>query len=315
MPRCPGELDVGKILRTAPDLVCEHLSKEGTMNMRCAIAEVFVGIGLFFLTAGSLHSQDPFLARADSMESFYEDHPGLGNPTVHRLEDDVYAITGLFHSSGAVNAGIVFGQDTVVFIDCGMSVVSGQFIWEIASTCMTGNETAILVLTHHHSDHVFGMSVFRDKGATIIAHENTASFLREHGAGYKAFITGMEGWTADTADSILGAVSLSEPGLTIEGDYTLEIGGRELKLLFTPGHVPGELVVYHTHSGTLFGGDAIYEGIPPTTRFGGPVEWRTWITQLERLKELEIGTVVPGHGQLSTWVLIDENIRYLQSLL
>ncbi len=272
---------------------------------------------LLLLSPGTLSAQDPLLARADSLREAYGDHPGLGSPVVHRLADNVYAITGLFHSSGepGVNAGVVFGENFVVFVDCGMSVVSGEFLWELASARLTGGEAVYLILTHHHSDHVFGMSVFKEKGVTIIAHGVTGWFLRERGGLYKGFIANMEGWSEDEADSILGDVSLSEPDVVIENDYVLEIGGDTLHVLVTPGHVASELAVYDPESETLFAGDALYEGMPPTTRFGGADEWRTWIVQLERLKALQLEAVVPGHGQLSSSALIDVNVDYLRTLL
>ncbi|NIN71588.1 MAG: MBL fold metallo-hydrolase [Gemmatimonadetes bacterium] len=255
--------------------------------------------------------------RADSLEEAYGEHPGLGNPVVHRLAGDAYAVTGLFHSSGepGVNAGVVFGENSVVFVDCGMSVASGRFLWELASARMTGNEAVYLILTHHHSDHVFGMKVFRDKGATIISHSVAGWFLRERGGQYKAFIANMEGWSEKEADSILGDVLLSEPDVMIDDDYVLGIDGDTLRVLVTPGHVASELAVYDPKSGTLFAGDALYEGMPPHTRFGGADEWHTWVAQLERLKELRLEAVVPGHGQLSSSALLDENIEQLRLLL
>jgi glyoxylase-like metal-dependent hydrolase (beta-lactamase superfamily II) len=276
----------------------------------CAITLLFPG-------PGTLSAQDPVLARADSLREAYSEHPGLGSPVVHRLADNVYAITGLFHSSGdpGVNAGVVFGENSVVFVDCGMSVSSGQFLWELASVRMTGNEAVYLILTHHHSDHVFGMSVFREKRATIIAHSVTGWFLRERGGQYKTFIANMEGWSEEEADSILGVVKLSAPDVMIEDDYVLGIDGDTLHILVTPGHVAGELAVYHPESGILFAGDALYEGMAPTTRFGGADEWRTWVVQLERLKQLQLGAVVPGHGQLSSSQLLDDNIEHLRMLL
>jgi glyoxylase-like metal-dependent hydrolase (beta-lactamase superfamily II) len=276
----------------------------------CAITLLFPG-------PGTLSAQDAVLARADSLREAYSEHPGLGSPVVYRLADNVYAITGLFHSSGdpGVNAGVVFGENSVVFVDCGMSVSSGQFLWELASVRMTGNEAVYLILTHHHSDHVFGMSVFREKRATIIAHSVTGWFLRERGGQYKTFIANMEGWSEEEADSILGVVKLSAPDVIIEDDYVLGIDGDTLHILVTPGHVAGELAVYHPESGILFAGDALYEGMAPTTRFGGADEWRTWVVQLERLKQLQLGAVVPGHGQLSSSQLLDDNIEHLRMLL
>jgi glyoxylase-like metal-dependent hydrolase (beta-lactamase superfamily II) len=92
----------------------------------------------------------------------------------------------------------------------------------------------------------------------------------------------------------------------------LNIDGEEIHVLVTPGHVWDELSVYHPKSRTLFAGDAVYEGIAPHTAFGGPGEWKVWVSQLERLKAPEVHTIVPGHGKLCTEKEIDRNIACLQ---
>ncbi|NIM48252.1 MAG: MBL fold metallo-hydrolase [Gemmatimonadales bacterium] len=281
-----------------------------TFVMACA--------SLLLPTPARSQAEDTVLAAARSVKRAYGEHPGLGDPTVHRIADGVYAITDLFHSRGplaGVSAGIVFRENAVVFIDCGMSIVSSQFLWEIASARMTGNEDLYLILTHHHSDHVFGMRVFADRGVTVIAHEIAAAELSDDDGYYKAFITEQSGWTRERGDSILGDVVLMTPTQVIGKDSVLQLDGAALHLLVTPGHVPDELAVYDPTSKTLFAGDAIYESRTPATRFGGPAEWLTWIRQLERLQQLEIGTVVPGHGKPSSKDLIDRNISYLQTLV
>jgi len=263
-------------------------------------------------------AQDVVLARADSLRQARSEQQGLGKPVVQRLAEDVYAVTDLYHSAGpraGVSAGIVFAPNRVVFIDAGMTVASGKYLWDLASARMSGGEQVFLILTHHHSDHVFGMRVFKDRGARIIAHKWLAEDLKDDNGFYKSFITRMMGWTPEQADEILGDVIISVPDQTIEGDYVLHLDGDELHLLCAPGHEHDELVVFHPRSGTVFAGDALYEGMPPNTRFGGPAEWRTWIQHLERLKEFDIRAIVPGHGKLSSESLIDENIGYLRELL
>jgi len=274
--------------------------------------------GLTFCSLNGPAAEDVVLARADSLRQAGSEQPGLGNPVVQRLAENVYAITDLYHSAGAragVNAGIVFTRNSVVFIDAGMTVASGQFLWDLASARIHGHEQVFLILTHHHADHVFGMRVFEDRGARVIAHHWLATELKDDRGFYKSFITRMMGWTSQQGDEILGDVVLSAPDQTIEGDYVLDLDGDELHLLYTPGHERDELVVYHPSSKTIFAGDALYEGMPPNTQFGGPAEWKSWIQHLERLKSLEIRTIVPGHGMLSSESLIDENISYLKGLL
>ncbi|MDH5706039.1 MAG: MBL fold metallo-hydrolase [Candidatus Aminicenantes bacterium] len=245
--------------------------------------------------------------------------PGLGNPEVHKLQDNVLAITGLYHSSGGgsgTNAGIIFAKNSVIFIDSGMSIASGEFLWKTAQEKMKGNENLYLILTHHHSDHVFGMRVMEEKSAQVIAHKLVeGEFIEMDGEQYKRFLVERSGWSKEQGDLIFGDVVLSQPDVLIEKDTVLNIDGEEVHILVTPGHVPDELSVYHPGSRTLFAGDAIYEGSRLTTRFGGPEEWKLWISHLERFKKLDIATVVPGHGKLCSREEIDRNISYLKEVL
>jgi glyoxylase-like metal-dependent hydrolase (beta-lactamase superfamily II)/rhodanese-related sulfurtransferase len=245
-----------------------------------------------------------------------KDAPGLGNPKVHRLAENVLAITGLYHSAGphvGVNAGIIFIPKSIVFIDSGMTIDSAEYIWNVARRKIKGNEDIYLILTHHHSDHVFGMRIFENKGAIVIAHKIVAGWFDKHdGEKYKRFIIDRYGGNKEEGDRLFGDILLSAPDENIEKDRVLNIAGEKLHILVTPGHTADSIVVYHPDSETLFAGDTIYEGMSPNTRFGGPEEWKIWIAQLERLKKLSLKTVVPGHGGLCTKKEIERNIRYLK---
>lgn len=251
-----------------------------------------------------------------SLPAVNDQVPGLGSPEVTEITKNVLAVTGLYHSAESgftVNAGIIFTEKSVIFIDSGMSIASGEFLWEIAQKRMKGNEDIYLILTHHHSDHVFGMHSIKKRGAKVIAHEITGMWFRRlPGEKYKKFLAERDAWPPEKADAVYGNVALSEPDEGIDHDTVLNIDGDEIHVLVTPGHVPNELSVYHPKSKTLFAGDTIYEGSELTTRFGGPVQWKIWISQLERLKKLEISNIVPGHGKLCGKEEIDRNINYLK---
>ena len=240
---------------------------------------------------------------------------GLGSPEVTEISKNVIAVTGLYHSAESgftVNAGIVFTDKSVIFIDSGMSIASGEYLWEVARKRMKGDADIYLILTHHHSDHIFGMHAIKKRGAKVITHKITGMwFKRFPGDQYKRFLAERDGWPPEKADEVFGDVIFSEPDKIIEQDLVLNIDGEEIHVLATPGHVASELSVYHPGSKTLFAGDTIYEGSDLTTRFGGLVQWKLWISQLERLKTLEISTIVPGHGKLCGEGEIDRNIEYL----
>ena len=217
-----------------------------------------------------------------------ENHPGLGNPVIHKITDDVWGIVNLYHTAKDfyVNAGIVFTGSSVVFIDSGMTIASAEFMWNAAQERMKGDEKLYLIFTHNHSDHIFGARVFKERGAKIIGHQDLTVELADDNGFYKKFISDRMKWDAQTADRILGDVIVYVPDECIDKDTVLNIDGTEIQILCTPGHVDNEISVYVPHARALFAGDAIYEGTDLTTRFGGPDEWRQWIAGLERLKKL-----------------------------
>jgi glyoxylase-like metal-dependent hydrolase (beta-lactamase superfamily II) len=244
-----------------------------------------------------------------------EDFEGLGNPRVFELAGDVFAVEHLYHSKGplaGVNAGMILTPNSVIFIDSGMSIASAEYLWRLAQKKMSGQKKIYLILTHSHSDHVFGMRVMKERGAEVIGHKLTAEHLRDDSGKYFDFIIDMDAITPEEGVKRYGRILLSEPDRYVEHDTCLSIDGVEFHLLVTPGHTPDSICIYHPGSKTLFAGDSIYEGMDPATRFGGPKEWKEWIYHLERLKKLDIQTVVPGHGKISGSWLLDQNISFLQ---
>lgn len=285
----------------------------------CSSVLPIFAFSIIFLVSPGESSLDLIGINYDMAKEKISNLPGLGNPKINKLTETVYAITDLYHSAGklaGVSAGIIFTSDSVIFIDSGMTVASGEFLWETARKKMKGKEKLYLILTHHHSDHVFGMRAMQEKGAKVIAHKIVkASFIEFDGKRYKRFLVERAGWSIEKGDMIFGDVLLSEPDQLIEQDTILNLDSEEIHLVFTPGHTTDSISVYHPKSKTLFAGDTIYEGMRLTTRFGGPKEWKLWISHLERLKQLEIDTIVPGHGKLCSVKEIDRNIAYLKELL
>ncbi len=80
-----------------------------------------------------------------------------------------------------------------------------------------------------------------------------------------------------------------------DGDV-LDLGGRVLTVLHTPGHSPGHCCFYEPERRYLYAGDLLYLGcldaFYPTT---DPVLfWRS----VERVEALEVRRVLPGHHGL-----------------
>ena len=198
----------------------------------------------------------------------------------------------------------VKGRDRDLMIDTGMGVGS---LMEAAVNLLDKKVTA--VATHTHIDHVGGHHEFDD----TLVHELEADNLRHphdrgtlrlaemdpgyveslRRAGYgldSDLITALpyEGYDID-AYGLKDAVA-SE--IVTEGDI-VDLGDRHFEVLHLPGHSPGSIGLWEEATGTLFSGDAIYDGPLLDEIEGADIE--VYVRTMKRLRELHVSIVHAGH--------------------
>lgn len=216
-----------------------------------------------------------------------------------RLKNNIFAITGLMHPIG-VNAGFIITKKSVIVIDSSWYDVSAKFMINCIKE-ITKNPIKYLILTERHSDHIFGMKYFKDRGARVIAHKKTKEFLKKNKDYPKKLIkilVGRKEFDYESAKILFGKIKFCDIDKTISKDTTLNIDGEEIILLTTPGHTDSNICVYIPKSKILFASDTIYSEFTPTTRFGNIRLLKEWIKSLEKLEKLDIDILVPGHGKI-----------------
>lgn len=231
-----------------------------------------------------------------------------------RIAENVYAVMDLYHPIG-VNAGFIVTKNHIVYVDSGLTIPSAQTIYGYSKAAAPENEPSYLILTDHHTDHIFGMKVFRNAGATTLGHERLDRWMKEYLMPNFGKVIRTFGLDEKARDLIYGDVELFPLDETVDQDTTITIDGEEIEILTTPGHWEACLSVYIPSSRILFAGDTIYSGFNPTTQFGDKKLWRKWINSLEKLSRLDIKTIVPGHGRICTKEEIPRHIHYLENLL
>jgi glyoxylase-like metal-dependent hydrolase (beta-lactamase superfamily II) len=96
-----------------------------------------------------------------------------------------------------------------------------------------------------------------------------------------------------------------------EGDI-VETGGREFEVLHLPGHSPGSIALWERSSGSLFSGDAIYDGVIVDNLPESDVEM--YRATMKRLAELPVAQVFGGHNApMARTQMLDVVERYLAS--
>ncbi|MDW3179763.1 MAG: MBL fold metallo-hydrolase [Acidimicrobiia bacterium] len=165
------------------------------------------------------------------------------------------------------------------------------------------------VATHGHDDHIGSHHEFDD----VMAHPAEAQLLQ---APPLDSLDMLAAWGQEEIDGLRRAgyevddpnfVTALPAGVTIdgfrqkpakvtrlidEGDL-VDIGSRQFEVLHLPGHSPGSIGLWESATGTLFSGDAIYDG--PLLDELEDSDISMYCATMKRLLELPVTVVHAGH--------------------
>jgi cyclase len=88
---------------------------------------------------------------------------------------------------------------------------------------------------------------------------------------------------------------VTPPTITFSDELNLYLGGHTFRLLHLPGHTLGQIGVYVPEERVVFTGDNFGNGFQPWLHECYPLEW---LDSLERILNLDVEFVVPGHGEV-----------------
>ena len=160
-----------------------------------------------------------------------------------------------------------------------------------------------LINTENHVDHIFGNWWFRGAGE-VVNHQALFDIFMDPKAALDPFIYALEAIPTDDPDgaSILPErddyyAALPRGTVVFTGDLMLKVGEHTFHCLWTPGHTPGQLAVHVPEERVVFTGDTIFSGVQ-TWLMTSNVD--QWLEALERIRQLDVDHVVPGHGPVVT---------------
>ncbi len=192
------------------------------------------------------------------------------------------------------NAGFVIGDDSVLVVDSFFEPDTARaFLSEIRK--ITPKPIRYLVNTHYHLDHVGGDQVFKDAGATIVAHRNVRVWIRPENLRQ----TNQAPDAAFRAQMARRIAQLPLPNLVTESPITIWLGGRRVDIRPVEGHTGGDLVVGVPDARVLFCGDLLWR-MPPNLVDGTVSKWIETDRSFEQLPDAASMVFVPGHGDVAT---------------
>ncbi|MFM8798616.1 MAG: MBL fold metallo-hydrolase [Fluviibacter sp.] len=223
---------------------------------------------------------------------------GVPAMQVKQVAPNSYYVQGLAELGSSANqnfisnAGFVVTPAGVVVIDAlGSPELARRLIAQIRK--VTDKPLNTVIVTHYHADHVYGLQVFKEAGARIVAHEASGEYLNSDTARLRLDASRQElfPWVDEHT-------KLLPPDEPIKGAKKLVVGGVDFELIpVGPSHTPDDLVVWLPQSRVLFAGDLVFRNRIP---FVGQADSRQWIESLNTLLKFPAKVMVPGHGPAST---------------
>jgi len=158
----------------------------------------------------------------------------------------------------------------------------------------------LIILTHCHYDHSGAAADIAQKsGAEVAIHKDDLELLNDD-MGSVASLFGHR------------AAALV-PSIIYDGGEQILISNTEkLEVIHTPGHTPGGICLYEPESKSLFSGDTVFPqgSIGRTDFMGGSSSELTM--SIEKLTQLDVKTLYPGHGAVTDDNVNDQIRRSLQ---
>ncbi len=167
----------------------------------------------------------------------------------------------------------------------------------------------IAFATHTHFDHVGSLHEFENRvvsryeAAVMEEGDNRFSLFREdmdpemlnslEGSGYILPECLIDALPFAGYDARAYRVEPVRPTRVVDEGDEVSIGNRRFEVLHLPGHSPGSVGLWEQETGTLFSGDAVYDG--PLLDELPESDIEDYCRTMERLMSLPVTVVHAGH--------------------
>jgi glyoxylase-like metal-dependent hydrolase (beta-lactamase superfamily II) len=224
---------------------------------------------------------------------------------IDRIDDD---ITLLFepHVIPLMRCNIwhVRGAERDLIIDTGMGIASlteaARHLFGKAVTAVATHTHADHIGSHHEFDHTLVHAAEADNlagptvaGTLLYSDFSDEELIKIRVAGYEIdsdLITALPHAGYDLRSYKIHPARVTE---IVEEGHVVDLGNRRFEVLHLPGHSPGSIGLWEAASGTLFSGDALYDG--PLLDELDHSDIPAYVRTMKRLRDLPVSVVHAGH--------------------
>jgi glyoxylase-like metal-dependent hydrolase (beta-lactamase superfamily II) len=238
--------------------------------------------------------------------------PEMTGPGLVRVTGNVYAfIPESFDTKGGLgaNSGFVVGEEGVLVVDSRFTPAHAEEL--LASIRkVTALPVRYLVNTHYHPEHTWGNSVFREKGAVILARPETAGDMKLYYPMYREYYRRHKPETFRMIEDIQPAIPDSIMGDSLE----IDMGNVTVSLKYLgPGHTAGDCLVSVDGGRVVFAGGLVSVDCHPNLADRGS-DYDNWLHILDRIGKLSPEYIVPAEGRICGTAYLENIKKYITGL-
>jgi len=209
--------------------------------------------------------------------------------TIDRIDADTHIVSEYRHWE-ETHCYLLNGSERSLLIDTGLGI--SNIYTEIKK--LTGKPVTAAA-THIHWDHIGGHKYFPN----FCAHEYELNWLSGE---FPLTMEQIRDMVVDRCDLPKGYdVSTYEffqgtPARVLRNGDSIDIGGRRIQVLHTPGHSPGHMCFWEEARGYLFTGDLVYKDT--LFAYYPSTDPAAYLASLEKISALPVKRVFPAHHTL-----------------
>ena len=209
--------------------------------------------------------------------------------TIDEIDGETYAISEYRHWE-ETHSYLLNGAEYSLLIDTGLGI--GNILEQVTELA---DKPVIAAATHIHWDHVGGHWHFPD----FCAHADELHWLNGE---FPLTIEQIRSMVVDRCDPPKGfdvdqyQLFQGEPARVLHDGDLIDVGGRRIEVVHTPGHSPGHMCFWESDRGYLFTGDLVY--LDTLFAYFPSTDPKAYLESLERVSTLPVKKVLPGHHAL-----------------
>ena len=205
------------------------------------------------------------------------------------------------HRIGLMNVSsyLIYRSGEAILVDCGNSGSEVKILEVLKRLGLEPGMLKLLVLTHSHFDHAGSAGRLKElTGCKVMIHRSEADRLS---SGFSPIPSGTR-WKAKLLVGVgrifarrLMKYPGAEPDLLVDDLFDLETYDFPGRVIHTPGHTFGSMVVL-MGDGELIAGDTLF-GVENKQHFPPFAEdLSALVGSWKKIRELQVKTIYPAHG-------------------